>query len=257
MCLRLSCKLSFSNFLDQVFDHNLISSLISSIQQELAKHQNKVLTPEIKSPFKSKRDAIDRLLPYHVFNGDGRTPDELQEADRLFDVVSQGLLDRVQIMMDKYRYLLIKQSMKTVKPVEMVMLSRMFIEGETDELKADKKAVGEGKGMFLIRATIHCRVIPFQTSHPPSSLPLISDAGMTSLSPAPISSSCLPVMGFLKLRCPPLHFCSRETSPQKSHLNRCAVVWENPSHGENHHFDLQAKIINSLGFCSCFWDLGF
>lgn len=45
------------------------SPFLSSFLEQLHKHQGAVLHPDYKTSFRSFEDALQRLLPYHVYQG--------------------------------------------------------------------------------------------------------------------------------------------------------------------------------------------
>ncbi|GAB6028969.1 glioma tumor suppressor candidate region protein 1 [Chamberlinius hualienensis] len=119
------------------------------IHQKLAADHNAVLCPDHKTPFNSKDDAIRRLLPYHVLVGRTMNTQDLEKADEMYDSVSEQILDKMQGLFDKYRYLILKESMKMNSTAEEVMLDKMFIQEETAALERDKQSVKEGKELDL------------------------------------------------------------------------------------------------------------
>ncbi|CAG2105226.1 unnamed protein product [Medioppia subpectinata] len=121
------------------------AKILKSIQQQLNVDQNAALKPDTKKPFNSRDDACKRLLRYHVFNAPVMSTSDMDKSDRLFEMVSQHLLHKKQQLFDKFRVLLLKQSMKETPSSEHVMIDRMFINEEMSSLKADRETVAEGK----------------------------------------------------------------------------------------------------------------
>lgn len=49
-------------------------------QQQLTADQNSALKPDTKTPFRSKRDAVQRLLRYHVYQKPSPPPEVLEKS---------------------------------------------------------------------------------------------------------------------------------------------------------------------------------
>ncbi|KAG5844543.1 hypothetical protein ANANG_G00163610 [Anguilla anguilla] len=112
--------------------------------EQLRKQQGSVLRPDYGSPFCSYGDALQRLVPYHLYQG---TPCSLQDycrVDTEFESVSSQLLKRTQAMLDKYRLLLFEESKQRLGPsAEMVMIDRMFIQEEKVALSQERVLANE------------------------------------------------------------------------------------------------------------------
>ncbi|NXW89124.1 BICRA protein, partial [Alopecoenas beccarii] len=78
--------------------------------EQLHKQQGSVLHPDYKTSFRSLEDALQRLLPYHVYQGVLPSPHDYRKVDEEFEVVSAQLLRRTQAMLNKYRLLLLEES---------------------------------------------------------------------------------------------------------------------------------------------------
>ncbi|XP_064900316.1 LOW QUALITY PROTEIN: BRD4-interacting chromatin-remodeling complex-associated protein [Columba livia] len=107
--------------------------------EQLHKHQGSVLHPDYKTSFRSLEDALQRLLPYHVYQGVLPSPHDYRKVDEEFEVVSAQLLRRTQAMLNKYRLLLLEESRRVSPSAEMVMIDRMFIQEEKTMLALDKQ----------------------------------------------------------------------------------------------------------------------
>ncbi|KAM9316177.1 BRD4-interacting chromatin-remodeling complex-associated protein-like [Gastrophryne carolinensis] len=110
----------------------------SLICQQIHRDQEQALDPE-KSPFQSLGDAVQRLLPYHVFQGSFPANAELQEVDDEFETVATHLLYKTQAMLNKYHLLLLEDAKRITPSAEMVMLDRMFNQEERASLTQDKR----------------------------------------------------------------------------------------------------------------------
>ncbi|KAH9423259.1 hypothetical protein DERP_003537 [Dermatophagoides pteronyssinus] len=120
------------------------SNILKAIQSQLHADQNTALHPDCRTPFRSRDDACKRLLRYHVFDQQQFSEKQLQKFDELFEQASQTLLYKRQQLYDKFRYLIIKDSMKCSPSCEQVMVNRIIIDEETAALKSDKELVASG-----------------------------------------------------------------------------------------------------------------
>ncbi|KYO43729.1 glioma tumor suppressor candidate region 1 protein isoform B [Alligator mississippiensis] len=111
--------------------------------EQLHKHQGAVLHPDYKTSFRSFEDALQRLLPYHVYQGMLPSTQDYKKVDEEFEVVSTQLLKRTQAMLNKYRLLLLEESRRVSPSAEMVMIDRMFIQEEKTTLALDKQLAKE------------------------------------------------------------------------------------------------------------------
>ncbi|KAM4640844.1 BRD4-interacting chromatin-remodeling complex-associated protein [Discoglossus pictus] len=111
--------------------------------EQLHKHQGSVLHPDYKSSFHSFEDALQRLIPYHVYQGLLPSAQDLNKVDEEFEVVSTQLLKRTQAMLNKYRLLLLEESRRVSPSAEMVMIDRMFIQEEKVALSLDRQLAKE------------------------------------------------------------------------------------------------------------------
>ncbi|NXK47680.1 BICRA protein, partial [Chauna torquata] len=111
--------------------------------EQLHKHQGAVLHPDYKTSFRSFEDALQRLLPYHVYQGMLPSTQDYKKVDEEFEVVSTQLLKRTQAMLNKYRLLLLEESRRVSPSAEMVMIDRMFIQEEKTMLALDKQLAKE------------------------------------------------------------------------------------------------------------------
>ncbi|XP_054161550.1 mucin-2-like [Oppia nitens] len=125
------------------------AKIVKAVQQQLTVDQNAALKPDTKRPFTSRDDACKRLLRYHVFNSPVMSTTNMEKSDHLFQLISKHLLSKKQQLYDKFRVLLMKQSMRETPSSEHVMIDRMFINDEMTSLKTDKEAVAEGKVLDL------------------------------------------------------------------------------------------------------------
>ncbi|KAJ8275662.1 hypothetical protein COCON_G00074140 [Conger conger] len=107
--------------------------------EQLRKQQGSVLHPDYSSPFRSYGDTLQRLIPYHLYQGTASSLQDYCRVDEEFESVSSQLLKRTQAMLDKYRLLLFEESKQRLGPsAELVMIDRMFIQEEKSALSQDR-----------------------------------------------------------------------------------------------------------------------
>ncbi|XP_020486517.2 BRD4-interacting chromatin-remodeling complex-associated protein-like [Labrus bergylta] len=110
------------------------------ILQQLRKDHNGVHSPDLRR-FTSVDDALQRLLPYHVFQGTPPSHDEFSQVDEEFEVVATQVLMRTHSMVNKYRRLLMVEAERFSPSSEMVMIDRTFNQEERGNLTQDKRMV--------------------------------------------------------------------------------------------------------------------
>ncbi|KAH7638664.1 hypothetical protein HUG17_2697 [Dermatophagoides farinae] len=120
------------------------SNILKAIQSQLHADQNTALHPDCRTPFRSRDDACKRLLRYHVFDQQQLSEKQMQKFDELFEQASQTLLYKRKQLYDKFRFLILKDSMKSSPSSEQIMVNRMIINEETVALKLDKELVASG-----------------------------------------------------------------------------------------------------------------
>ncbi|NWS64223.1 BICRA protein, partial [Chunga burmeisteri] len=157
--------------------------------EQLHKHQGAVLHPDYKTPFRSYDDALQRLLPYHVYQGVLPSAQDYRKVDEEFEVVSTQLLKRTQAMLNKYRLLLLEESRRVSPSAEMVMIDRMFIQEEKTMLALDKQLAKEKPDEYVS-----------SSSRSQSLSSSVAPASVSTAAPAPESLKVPPVQ-----TTPPIH----------------------------------------------------
>ncbi|KAL0277375.1 UNVERIFIED_CONTAM: hypothetical protein PYX00_004690 [Menopon gallinae] len=105
------------------------------IEQQMRTDQAGATMPDTRTPFLSKSDACKRLIRYHVMDEKALSPQDLAAADDMFEATAQHLLDKFRVMKEKYKYLLMLESMREVSTAERIMVDRNFIIEERIELE--------------------------------------------------------------------------------------------------------------------------
>ncbi|XP_029311480.1 BRD4-interacting chromatin-remodeling complex-associated protein-like [Cottoperca gobio] len=118
------------------------------ILQQLRKDHAGVQTLDLRQ-FNSIDDALQRLLPYHVFQGAPPSQDEFSQVDDEFEVVATQVLKRTHVMVNKYRRLLMVEAERSSPSSEMVMIDRTFNQEERSNLTQDKRMVLVDPDTFL------------------------------------------------------------------------------------------------------------
>ncbi|XP_010734790.2 BRD4-interacting chromatin-remodeling complex-associated protein-like [Larimichthys crocea] len=118
------------------------------ILQQLRKDHAGVQTSD-RRRFATIDDALQRLLPYHVFQGAPPSQDEFSLVDEEFEVVATQVLKRTHAMVNKYRRLLLVEAERSSPSSEMVMIDRTFNQEERSNLTQDKRMVLVDPDTFL------------------------------------------------------------------------------------------------------------
>ncbi|XP_023848978.1 BRD4-interacting chromatin-remodeling complex-associated protein-like [Salvelinus sp. IW2-2015] len=108
--------------------------------QQLRMDHSGVLSPDI-ARFTSLDDALHRLLPYHVFHGAPPNREEFSQVDDEFESMATQVLKRTQVMINKYRRLLMVEAERSSPSSEMVMIDRTFNQEERQNLTQDKRMI--------------------------------------------------------------------------------------------------------------------
>ncbi|WAR01839.1 BICRL-like protein [Mya arenaria] len=109
------------------------------INQQIRQDQNHAVAPDVKRPFHSWDDACRRLLRYHVFQSYGPSPKEFERFDEAMEDISVDLLTKKDTMMEKFRMLLLQETIRTKPSSELVMLQRMQNQELRKLLEEEKK----------------------------------------------------------------------------------------------------------------------
>ncbi|KAF7705424.1 hypothetical protein HF521_020710 [Silurus meridionalis] len=107
---------------------------------QLKRDHTRVISPE-RTPFTSLNDVIDRLLPYHVFQGEPPSEEDFAKVDEEFEGVATQVSMRTQSMVNKYRRLLMVEAERSSPSSEIVMIDRTFNQEERNNLTHDKRTV--------------------------------------------------------------------------------------------------------------------
>ncbi|XP_057653985.1 alpha-protein kinase 1-like [Diorhabda carinulata] len=118
----------------QIQRQQLMHKKANIIETQLTMDQNGATKPDIHTPFKDKKDACIRLIRYHCLDQPVLSEKDLDKADEIFELTAQHLISKFSRMEDKYKYLLMKESMRQVQTSEMMMLDRMFLTDEQQSL---------------------------------------------------------------------------------------------------------------------------
>lgn len=75
----------------------------------LQRDQQYVVKPDYEVPFSSQKDAVERLMKYHIYRD--RNDMNFEDFDSEFANNAGILLEKFSWMLSKYRTLLLKESM--------------------------------------------------------------------------------------------------------------------------------------------------
>uniref|UniRef100_A0AAY3ZV79 GLTSCR protein conserved domain-containing protein n=1 Tax=Denticeps clupeoides TaxID=299321 RepID=A0AAY3ZV79_9TELE len=146
----------------------------SAFLQHLRQDHASVLSGD-RMAFTSLDDVVNRLLPYHVFQGAPPCEDDFGKVDDEFETVATQVLNRTQSMVNKYRRLLMVEAERSSPSSEIVMIDRTFNQEERTNLTQDKRMV---------------MVDPGQSAFPSRSLPSFTTrVGQAGTSRAPPTDS--------------------------------------------------------------------
>lgn len=87
--------------------------------------QNGAMNPDISSPFSSKADACKRLVRYHCYNQPILSEKDLNKADEIFELTARHFIEKFRMMVNKYKYLLLKESMVSGRSRSSVRLCKI------------------------------------------------------------------------------------------------------------------------------------
>ncbi|XP_028820759.1 BRD4-interacting chromatin-remodeling complex-associated protein-like [Denticeps clupeoides] len=116
--------------------------------QHLRQDHASVLSGD-RMAFTSLDDVVNRLLPYHVFQGAPPCEDDFGKVDDEFETVATQVLNRTQSMVNKYRRLLMVEAERSSPSSEIVMIDRTFNQEERTNLTQDKRMVMVDPDGFL------------------------------------------------------------------------------------------------------------
>lgn len=90
---------------------SLTEFLYNRIESQMLLDQQEAAKPDVHRPFKDRRDACARLIRYHCFDQPVLSRQDLDKADEIFELTARHFIAKFDKMTDKYKYLLMKESM--------------------------------------------------------------------------------------------------------------------------------------------------
>uniref|UniRef100_A0A8C7GU98 BICRA like chromatin remodeling complex associated protein n=1 Tax=Oncorhynchus kisutch TaxID=8019 RepID=A0A8C7GU98_ONCKI len=142
---------------------NMYNVYVCRMLHQLTMDRSGVLSPDI-TRFTSLDDALHRLLPYHMFHGAPPNKEEFSQVDDEFETMATQVLKRTQVMINKYRRLLMVEAERSSPSSEMVMIDRTFNQEERQNLTQDKRMILVDPDGFL--EDFCCAVKPSLLSPP-------------------------------------------------------------------------------------------
>lgn len=86
----------------------------NSIEQQQRSDRQGALGPDANAPFADNSDAVRRLVRYHCLDEPVFSESDLHKADEIFEATARHLLDKNAQMLNKYKYLLLMESMVSI-----------------------------------------------------------------------------------------------------------------------------------------------
>ncbi|KAK9887314.1 hypothetical protein WA026_021623 [Henosepilachna vigintioctopunctata] len=123
--------------------YNLIAKKAHLVEAQLAQDQAGAVKPDVRSPFRDKRDACIRLVRYHCMDQPVLSQKDLNKADEIFELTARHFIAKYDKMVDKYKYLLMKESQRQVQTSELMMLDRLFLSDEQQSMIRLRQQVEE------------------------------------------------------------------------------------------------------------------
>jgi hypothetical protein len=134
------------------------------IETQLNLDQSGAVKPDIHTPFRDKKDACIRLIRYHCMDQPVLSQKDLHKADEIFELTAEHFIAKYAKMVDKYKYLLMKESMRSVQTSELMMLDRMYLTEERQSLMRLRQEADEAVQMVEMQ-----QQQPPPSAGPPSS----------------------------------------------------------------------------------------
>ncbi|KAL3270667.1 hypothetical protein HHI36_021195 [Cryptolaemus montrouzieri] len=142
--------------------YNLIAKKSHLVEAQLTQDQAGAVKPDVHAPFKDKKDACIRLIRYHCMDQPVLSQKDLNKADEIFELTARHFIAKYDKMVDKYKYLLMKESQRQVQTSELMMLDRLFLSDEQQSLMRLRQEAEEAQYMDLNAVQAPERT---QTSH--------------------------------------------------------------------------------------------
>nr|XP_039247710.1 BRD4-interacting chromatin-remodeling complex-associated protein-like [Styela clava] len=124
------------------------TSKVSLVLEQLECHKKMTTNPDCVHPFKSVRDAIRRLVPFHTCNIPNVKEEHFEESEKIFDKIADRIVARTRAMVNKYHLLSLRDSTRDSCSAEMVMIERMFLQKEKAKLAEDKAKLKENPSLI-------------------------------------------------------------------------------------------------------------
>ncbi|XP_044260840.1 putative uncharacterized protein DDB_G0271606 [Tribolium madens] len=134
------------------------------IETQLNLDQSGAVKPDIHTPFRDKKDACIRLIRYHCMDQPVLSQKDLHKADEIFELTAEHFIAKYAKMVDKYKYLLMKESMRPVQTSELMMLDRMFLSEERQSLMRLRQEAEEAAQILDLPVLAEPSSSPHQTA---------------------------------------------------------------------------------------------
>lgn len=121
---------------------------VTLVVEQLDCHKRMVMKPDCVNSFGSVRDAIRRLVPFHTCNIPNIEQEAFTESEKLFDQMSDRIMERTRAMVNKYHLLCLRDSTRDSCSADMVMIERMFLQKEKAKFAEDKSRLRENPSLI-------------------------------------------------------------------------------------------------------------
>ncbi|XP_043227080.1 helicase SRCAP-like isoform X2 [Amphibalanus amphitrite] len=105
--------------------------------------QRAALCPDTETPFLNVADAVKRLSKYHVLQDAPAEPEQVLIEDEVFRMRAEYIRHKRHVMNNKYRRLLLKESMLLHPTCESIQLLRYLNQYDREQLQQDRQAAEE------------------------------------------------------------------------------------------------------------------
>ncbi|XP_057297491.1 BRD4-interacting chromatin-remodeling complex-associated protein-like isoform X2 [Hydractinia symbiolongicarpus] len=130
-------------------EHPLAKKWKSALQTD----QLRYVSPQYRTPFKNVKDAITRLLPYHICQDDDDNDDDETKENRKHDFLLQtyakNVQDRKNWMLAKFNHLLLEEDQITSPTADEILIRRLYASSEQERFELQKSSISEGRAFVV------------------------------------------------------------------------------------------------------------
>lgn len=126
-------------------EHPLAKKWKSALQTD----QLRYVSPQYRTPFKNVKDAISRLLPYHICQDDDDETKENRKHDFLLQTYAKNVQDRKNWMLAKFNHLLLEEDQITSPTADEILIRRLYASSEQERFELQKSSISEGRAFVV------------------------------------------------------------------------------------------------------------